>query len=307
MTDESGYLDILVANSESILSHDKEVNPYWWDWNVVFVQYCSSDSFLGNIEKKDVEYYTPYDFLGSEIARGAFRELIGYHGMVYAENVLLTSVSAGSFGAMAHGNYIMDYLADYVPKADFKVWLDSGFWLLNEPWRDSYAPKDCTTTNWVDCHIDGCHELSFEHFNTVQNEECREQSGYTWECAFPEINLPYLRFPMLVTQQQYDKLQLQGAGLGIGAQLTAGLDFTMARGDIWREELQAATDVWSSNCRKHDIIDKKEVFSITINDESTGFEDITANEAAWRWFNGEHIWYFDDEYSPDANPTCPDQ
>ncbi len=243
----------------SILSADPNVNPYWYDFNTVYVQYCSSDSFLGNISKKDIEWFTPFDFQGANIARGVFKQLVQDHGMHAANNVLLTSVSAGSFGALASGNDIFDYLHDHVPAAKFKVWLDSGFWLLNEPTRPGFAPSNCETTNWVDCRIDGCQSRTKQYFNAVHNRECvAAHPEYTYECAFPEIMWPYIRFPIFVSQQQYDKLQLQGAGLPISDQVDteAGLAFLLERGDAWREAFKMIDNLWSSNCRKHDIIDK---------------------------------------------------
>jgi hypothetical protein len=262
---------------------------------------------VGNVSKEEIEWYTPFHFRGSQIARGVLHDLVSHHGLADASQVVLASVSAGSFGALAHGNYYLDYLAEHAPKADFKVWLDSGFWLLNEPWRDSWAPMDCTTENWVDCRIDGCHTLTYEHFAPVYNEECVAAGEYTWECAFPEIVIPYLRFPMFVSQQQYDKLQLQGAGLGIGQQLSVGLDFTLERGQIWRDLLATMTEnVWTSACRKHDIIDKEQVFLIELDNDSTHNKIMTANDAAVLWLSGEHVWAWDDCQSPDCNPTCPE-
>lgn len=317
-TTPADTLERLVGGSRpenSILSADPNVNPYWYDFNTVYVQYCSSDSFLGNISKKDIEWFTPFDFQGANIARGVFKQLVQDHGMHAANNVLLTSVSAGSFGALASGNDIFDYLHDHVPAAKFKVWLDSGFWLLNEPTRPGFAPSNCETTNWVDCRIDGCQSRTKQYFNAVHNRECvAAHPEYTYECAFPEIMWPYIRFPIFVSQQQYDKLQLQGAGLPISDQVDteAGLAFLLERGDAWREAFKMIDNLWSSNCRKHDIIDKEQVFKMAIKDASTNGIQTTANEAAYRWWKNSEAQGFtnfhmmDSIYYPDANPTCPE-
>lgn len=38
----------VVAQTHGILSEDAAANPYFHDWNHVFVWYCSSDSHLGD-------------------------------------------------------------------------------------------------------------------------------------------------------------------------------------------------------------------------------------------------------------------
>merc|ERR1712070_1312689 len=62
---------------------------------------------------------------------------------------------------------------------------------------------------------------------------------------------------------------------------------------------ERASAAYISNCRSHDTIDKLDFHAIEI-------EDVSIREALYAFAEGTSTpWYFDTDYYPDGNPSCP--
>nr|XP_054315659.1 palmitoleoyl-protein carboxylesterase NOTUM isoform X2 [Pongo pygmaeus] len=68
-----------------ILSSQPEENPYWWNANMVFIPYCSSDVWSGASSKSEKNEYA---FMGALIIQEVVRELLG-RGLSGAKVLLL--------------------------------------------------------------------------------------------------------------------------------------------------------------------------------------------------------------------------
>ncbi|KAK4434228.1 Pectin acetylesterase 11 [Sesamum alatum] len=103
-----------------ILSEDKIVNPNFYNWNRVFVAYCDSSSYLG-----DVEANTYPTRRGAKIFDSVMEDLLA-KGMKNAKNAILSGCSAGGLGTILH----CDGFRSLIPKARrVKCISDSGFFI----------------------------------------------------------------------------------------------------------------------------------------------------------------------------------
>ncbi|NP_001369199.1 palmitoleoyl-protein carboxylesterase NOTUM isoform 2 precursor [Mus musculus] len=76
-----------------ILSSQPEENPHWWNANMVFIPYCSSDVWSGASPKSDKNEYA---FMGSLIIQEVVRELLG-KGLSGAKVLLLAGSRCGAW------------------------------------------------------------------------------------------------------------------------------------------------------------------------------------------------------------------
>uniref|UniRef100_A0A8C9KDT5 Notum, palmitoleoyl-protein carboxylesterase n=1 Tax=Panthera tigris altaica TaxID=74533 RepID=A0A8C9KDT5_PANTA len=90
-----------------ILSSQPEENPHWWNANMVFIPYCSSDVWSGASSKSEKNEYA---FMGALIIQEVVRELLG-KGLSGAKVLLL----AGSRWARQGGGLCVQGLWTGVP------------------------------------------------------------------------------------------------------------------------------------------------------------------------------------------------
>ena len=119
-------------------------NPIFFDYNKVLIPYCSSDLWLGlsnNYEKailndsRSFQFaYDPvsknnqFTFRGAAIFRSTIVDLLNYHSLDVATDVVLAGSSAGGLGALNHARWLKDItktvklsvLADSAWFIDFK-------------------------------------------------------------------------------------------------------------------------------------------------------------------------------------------
>ncbi|XP_020548051.1 pectin acetylesterase 11-like isoform X2 [Sesamum indicum] len=103
-----------------ILSEDQTINPDFYNWNRVFVAYCDSSSYLG-----DVEANTYPNRRGARIFDSVMEDLLD-KGMKNAKNAILSGGSAGGLGTILH----CDGFRSLIPKASrVKCLSDAGFFI----------------------------------------------------------------------------------------------------------------------------------------------------------------------------------
>jgi hypothetical protein len=106
-------------------------NPFY-DWNVVFVTYCTCDVHWGSNRQ---------DYEGVGIAKhygrinAAVAEKFAREHFVDPERVFVTGSSAGSYGAIMNSYWLMK---EVWPNADYSVLGDAGVGVITKQWLDQY-------------------------------------------------------------------------------------------------------------------------------------------------------------------------
>ncbi|XP_058140903.1 palmitoleoyl-protein carboxylesterase NOTUM [Dasypus novemcinctus] len=184
-----------------ILSSQPEENPHWWNANMVFIPYCSSDVWSGTSSKSEKNKFA---FMGAAIIQEVVRELLG-HGLSGAKVLLLAGSSAGGTGVLLNVDRVAEQLeALGYPAIQVRGLADSGWFLDNE----QYQRTDCVDT--VTCAPTEAIRRGIRYWNGVVPERCRRRfkEGEEWNCFFGYKIYPTLRCPVFVVQWLFDEAQL---------------------------------------------------------------------------------------------------
>uniref|UniRef100_A0A2K6Q3E0 Notum, palmitoleoyl-protein carboxylesterase n=1 Tax=Rhinopithecus roxellana TaxID=61622 RepID=A0A2K6Q3E0_RHIRO len=184
-----------------ILSSQPEENPYWWNANMVFIPYCSSDVWSGASSKSEKNEYA---FMGALIIQEVVRELLG-RGLSGAKVLLLAGSSAGGTGVLLNVDRVAEQLEELgYPAIQVRGLADSGWFLDNKQYRHT----DCVDT--ITCAPTEAIRRGIRYWNGVVPERCRRQfqEGEEWNCFFGYKIYPTLRCPVFVVQWLFDEAQL---------------------------------------------------------------------------------------------------
>ncbi|XP_073653242.1 palmitoleoyl-protein carboxylesterase NOTUM isoform X2 [Tursiops truncatus] len=129
----------LTRTGTGILSSQPEENPHWWNANMVFIPYCSSDVWSGASSKSEKNEYA---FMGALIIQEVVRELLG-KGLSGAKVLLLAGSSAGGTGVLLNVDRVAEQLEELgYPAIQVRGLADSGWFLDNKQYRRT----DCIDT-----------------------------------------------------------------------------------------------------------------------------------------------------------------
>lgn len=122
-----------------ILSPQPEENPHWWNANMIFIPYCSSDVWSGATPKSE---HSDYAFMGSLIIREVINELLT-KGLQNAKVLLLAGSSAGGTGVLLNVDHVSEQLKSLGHTGvQVRGLADSGWFLDNK----QYKFTDCLDT-----------------------------------------------------------------------------------------------------------------------------------------------------------------
>nr|XP_036853391.1 palmitoleoyl-protein carboxylesterase NOTUM isoform X2 [Manis javanica] len=184
-----------------ILSSQPEENPHWWNANMVFIPYCSSDVWSGASSKSDKDEYA---FMGALIIQEVVRELLG-KGLSGAKVLLLAGSSAGGTGVLLNVDRVAEQLQELgYPAVQVRGLADSGWFLDNKQYRGT----DCIDT--ITCAPTEAIRRGIRYWKGVVPERCRRQfqEGEEWNCFFGYKVYPTLHCPVFVVQWLFDEAQL---------------------------------------------------------------------------------------------------
>lgn len=135
-----------VDRLSGILSADPAINPDFFDANLVFMAYCSSDQWAGTqaatpgiTDPNDVRRW---HFRGRAIVNAAWSELFGL-GLRGGDEVLLVGTSAGGLGVTS----VLDDLQGTLPNGTRLLALIDGSYFLEYPPYDSSTMSEATSTD----------------------------------------------------------------------------------------------------------------------------------------------------------------
>ena len=176
---------------QGINSPNPQVNPDFYDWNLVWVVYCDGASFTGNRERPIISKSGQTIYLrGKRVLNAIINDLLFNRGFKSAESIILTGSSAGSMAAIFQADYIASRFPATVP---VRVLADAGFFIDTAP----IGGKSL--------------EVAFKKVYEMQNasaglnQDCiQDFKNQPWKCFLPAIATQYVKTPMYVLNSAYD-------------------------------------------------------------------------------------------------------
>ena len=178
-----------------LYSTKSQVNPDFYNWNMVFVIYCDGSSFTGMREKPIYFKDKPVYFRGKVILEAIIKDLLS-RGIRDASDVLLSGSSAGSLAVLIHADFIRSKLNQ---KTKVRALSDSGYFLdIENQYGNRKIRKRYTRMLSAHNSTGGLHQACIERLDRDEH----------WKCLFPQYFLELIETPVFVLQSAYDVWQI---------------------------------------------------------------------------------------------------
>ncbi|CAD5110709.1 DgyrCDS88 [Dimorphilus gyrociliatus] len=239
-----------------ILSTNPDENPLFFDANIVYVPYCSSDSWSGR------KFSTKsFSFMGSVILAKLFRDLSELHNLKSATRIYLSGSSAGATGVLMNIDRISQRLINLAPKAKVRGIIDSGWYLDNMPFK---RESDCRD-NPLHCSPSKAISIGFKYWKGVVPYNCAKQFGSeeAWKCYFGHRVYPTLKTPIFIIQNLFDEAQLMANRVYPPAN-DRQRRFMLDIGQDFIRTLSNVSAVFAPSCVSHQVLQKPDWFKLTV-------------------------------------------
>ncbi|XP_022110445.1 pectin acetylesterase 11-like [Acanthaster planci] len=176
-----------------ILSANFTVNPDFFDWNLVVVNYCDGASFSGTRGDPVSYNNTKIYYRGARVLDAVVNYLLQSAGLEQAERILLSGESAGALAVYLHADHISSMVPDEAP---FKALADGGFFV---------DEMDISGDRQWETAMKDMYQM--QHVQWGLDEDCLLAKGSSnkWECFFPQYAYPYVTTPIFVINAVYDR------------------------------------------------------------------------------------------------------
>lgn len=200
----------------SLQSADCSVNPAFCNATAVFVPYCTGDVHSGNNTMPTAASWNLI-FDGHANFAAILDDLEAKHGLGAAKNVLLSGGSAGGSGTFFNA----DYLAERLPQAMVKAVPNAGWFFpaaLPDDLPDIYPPSDWAhfakgthgNPNSVNNRLVAFIYGELWKVRGLLPAACvsDQKTGEWWACTSVHKRYKYIKTPLFVLENQYDKEQI---------------------------------------------------------------------------------------------------
>ncbi|XP_038050931.1 pectin acetylesterase 8-like [Patiria miniata] len=183
------------ASFDGIMSANASVNPEFYDWNMIMINYCDGASFSGNLEKPVMYNSTNMYFRGYRVLNLVMVYLLKKTGLKEAERIILGGLSAGGLAASLHIDFIRSLVPPDIPLHGI---IDAGFFLdeRNISGYEHYA-----------FHMKKIYNM--QNASGSLNKACLAAMSPQdkWKCFFAEYTYPYISTPLFIINSAYDYWQ----------------------------------------------------------------------------------------------------
>ncbi|KAL3882516.1 hypothetical protein ACJMK2_028852 [Sinanodonta woodiana] len=248
--------------------------------NVLYIPYCSSDSWSGTATSPDD---TGFSFMGSLILDEVIRELIP-KGLRNARKLVLAGSSAGGIGVLLNLDYVANLMAELAPKVEVRGIADSG-WFMDSP---QYSQEDCVEA--YNCAPRDGTKKGIQVWRGRVPEACKAQypESEHWRCYFGYRIYATLKTPLYVIQYLFDEAQIMVDNVFDESQIR-GDNFAPALsksqweylhklGQEVRNTLENVTAVFAPACLSHELLMKSDWHAMTVN-------GVTLAQSIYCWEN----------------------
>ena len=174
---------------QGINSPNEQINPDFYDWNLVWVVYCDGASFTGDREDPVVVHGENIFFRGKRVLDAVIDDLMK-RGFQDAEGIILTGSSAGSMTAM----FAVDRLAERLPNVPMHVLSDAGYFIETQQMGGK--------------SVGGLFKKIYDMQNSSNglDQDCIKAFGVRngWRCFLPQHTFKFIRHPVFVLNAAYD-------------------------------------------------------------------------------------------------------
>ncbi|XP_077055558.1 carboxylesterase notum2 [Siphateles boraxobius] len=294
-----------------LLSTQADENPHWYNANIVFVPYCSSDVWSGSkaASKSKQGKETEYAFMGSQIIREVIKDLAP-KGLKQAKVVMLAGTSAGGTGVLLNIDKVSSLLEQLGADAQVRGLVDSGWFLESKQQKVPDCPDSASCTP-VDAIKKGLRLWS-----GVVPEKCKQQykRGEDWQCFFGHKLHSYITAPLFVVQWLFDEEQLRVENIYMGGQSLSEQQWTYMQnlGKELKNSFKDVTAVFAPSCLSHTLITKSNWMDFQVKGTSLSralqcwdksLQE--ANKNSKTALKGCPFHLIDNCQWPQCNPTCP--
>ncbi len=250
-----------------IFSSDPAQNPDFFTANGVYVDYCSSDNWVG---RRDASPDTNgFGFHGKDIFAAVLEDLsaatTSTPDLAQASEILLAGSSAGGLGVVGNA----DVVKERFPKARVRAIDDAG-WVAD---MLAYAPPGQTGLP-VTAELDA----RLAYWNGVPDASCAAvESAHLGRCFVGPVVFPYLSVPVFVHEDLRDPVQLTMLGVNAAPNAAEKTKYRDAFAASLRTSLGPVTGVFAPNAGDHGV-----VFSPNFATRTAG--GTTMREALGNWY-----------------------
>lgn len=289
----SKFYPSMLGKPAGILSSNRSNNPYFYDLNVLYLQYCDGSSFMGDLEKPLV-YRNRYLYSRGFTILNAFLDEIIPKYLSKARDVVIVGISAGGLGVMANA----DLISSRIPKAIKVHFVSDGGLFVDVPCRN----KQHVFSRWMrNLH-------NFHNITRALLLECVASfnKGQEWRCLMPENVLRFTNSSIAIVNSMTDAWQLvnlKGARCGYVARYCTSYELGLAtqlRNSV-RKALHPITSTKKHSfflytCIRHCMLHLNKPWRVL------NVGSVTVEDFIYRFVGGEkNVQLMED---PGDNPVC---
>ncbi|XP_076076748.1 palmitoleoyl-protein carboxylesterase notum1-like [Mytilus galloprovincialis] len=284
----TGWRSYMSSNSwphlrrvNGLLSSDPKENSYYFNANMVYIPYCSSDSWTGTVVHED-----GYSFLGSYIIEEVIKELVP-RGLKKAQRLILAGSSAGGTGVLMNLDRVADLMSELAPGVEVRGLADSG-WFVDIP---QFRRGECSDS--FSCSPVDSIQRGVKLWKGNVPEACRKEypEDEQWKCYFGYKMYPTLKTPVFIVQYLFDEAQISVMNLLDISHLSmnsknqyAGImskeqwQYLHNLGEEVKKSLHNVSAVFAPACLSHVSLTKRDWQSVSVN-------GVTLAQSIYCWEN----------------------
>ncbi|KAF3448948.1 hypothetical protein FNV43_RR09667 [Rhamnella rubrinervis] len=177
-------------NFTGILSNQQELNPDFYNWNIIRIRYCDGASFTGDVEPVDPA--TNLHLRGARIWHAVMEDLLA-KGMKNAEKAILTGCSAGGLASILHCDSFRALLSK---TCKVKCISDAGFFI---------NAKDISGARRIETFFG---QIVATHGSAKNLPSSCTSKMRPELCFFPQYAIQHVQTPIFIINAAYDLWQV---------------------------------------------------------------------------------------------------
>ena len=210
-----------LTDGDNVASTKASVNPQFYNWNIVYMPYCSGDTWVGSQTDNTTDPQYQLYFAGHNITLATIQHLKNTQGFGAATNIVVSGTSAGGIGTVNN----VDYFAAAVPAALTAAYPQAGWFTVGQSYQEwLQAPCDgnpqCTQAAQDDdtddsTSIAAATESTYSAFHPIYVPACYRYYAVTLgqpngvgHCRSVPTLYKYIQSPAFILENKFDQYQI---------------------------------------------------------------------------------------------------